>query len=1077
LLFALAAVCATMAFLAACGGGSSSQPSGTNTTPTLASIAVTPSMPSIALGTTKQFVATGTYSNGSTQVITGSVTWSSSNSDVATISNTAGSQGLASPVNTGTATITATSGTITGSTSLTVTGIVPALVSITIAPTAPTISQLATEQFTATGTYSDGSTQNLTNSATWQSSDTSVATISNTSGSQGLATTANPGNTTITATSGSVSGSTVLTVTAATLQSIAVSPLSQTIAQGATQQFTATGTYSDGTMQTLTTSVAWKSSNTSIATISNTAGSQGLASGVGGGTATITATSGSVSGTATLTVTAPTLVSIAVTPQSPSILVDKTQQFTATGTYSDSTMQNITDSVTWSSETTSVATISNSSGSQGLATGVNAGTSKITATLGTITGSTTLTVTASVSSQSWTLHGPVARQSHTAVYDPTSQQMIIFGGVDELTGADLNDVWLGTTQANEDDAFTGESPTGTAPEARYGHVATYDSVSNRMTIFGGGSGPAPTCLSDAWILSAANGQGSPSWISVSPATTPQARLYSGAAYDPNTNSMMVFGGSNCSGGYFNDVWVLSDANGEAGTPNWTKLTPTGGPPAARESGSAVYDSTDNILTIYGGDAGGSPFGDVWVLSHANGTGGTPVWTQLSPTGTAPMTRTGQTAVYDSANDRMIVFGGINSGTTLADTWVLTSANGIGGAPAWTEINTPSTAPSLAYHSAVYDAASNNMYAFAGLSSQSKLGVNDHAFTLTAANGLPSGNQNWVLGGPPVRYGQSAFYDSSTNGLFVFAGEHALSAINFNDYWEQAPVIGSTNLQWTAVTMSGSRPSGRWGQTGLYDSGSNRMMVFGGATGFPAPCANDYYVMEHANTVGGTPNWLAITPGGTAPPVRTLQASAYDSTTNTIMIFGGYNCTSTYYNDVWILSNANAVSGTPTWTALSPTGTPPSQRESASAIYDPTTNSLVVYGGDAGGAPFGDIFTLSHANGSGGIPAWTQLTPTTSGPGARSGHTATYDATNNIMMIYGGYDSTNILGDTWVLSNANGQGGAAVWTQTLTGQPRRFHSSEYDPNSNQMITYGGTTGVTTQAPTSDVYTLADANDLP
>jgi hypothetical protein len=391
--------------------------------------------------------------------------------------------------------------------------------------------------------------------------------------------------------------------------------------------------------------------------------------------------------------------------------------------------------------------------------------------------------------------------------------------------------------------------------------------------------------------------------------------------------------------------------------------------------------------------------------------------------------------------------------------------------------TTSTAPSLAYHSAVYDATSNNMYVFAGLSSEGKLAVNDHAFTLTEANGIPASGQEWVLGGPPVRYGQSAFYDSSTNALFVFGGEHAASAINFNDYWEQAPVIGSTNLQWTALSPGGSRPSGRWGQTGLYDSGSNRMMIFGGATGFPAPCVNDYHVLQNANTVGGTLTWLAITPAGTTPAIRTLQASAYDSATNTIMIFGGYDCTSTYYNDVWILSNANDVSGTPTWTELLPTGTPPSQRESASAIYDPTTNSLVIYGGDAGAEPLGDIWILSNANGTGGTPAWRQLTPTTTGAGVRSGHTATYDSVDNIMMIYGGYNGTDILGDTWVLSNANGQGGAAVWTQTLTGQPRRFHSSEYDPNSNQMITYGGATGVTAQAPTSDVYTFTDANDLP
>ncbi len=173
---------------------------------------------------------------------------------------------------------------------------------------------------------------------------------------------------------------------------------------------------------------------------------------------------------------------------------------------------------------------------------------------------------------------------------------------------------------------------------------------------------------------------------------------------------------------------------------------------------------------------------------------------------------------------------------MTDTWVLASADGEAGTPSWTQIATSGTAPSLAYHSAVYDQSADNMYVFGGTSTEDKLQTDDHAFTLSGANGLSSG-QKWVLGGPPVRYGQSAFYLSTINDMFVFAGQHASSNIDFNDYWQQSTVLGSTNLKWTTVTTNGSRPSGRFGHTGLYDNASNRMMVFGGATGFPAPCAN------------------------------------------------------------------------------------------------------------------------------------------------------------------------------------------------------------------------------------------------
>jgi hypothetical protein len=178
----------------------------------------------------------------------------------------------------------------------------------------------------------------------------------------------------------------VLTVTAATLQSIAVTPANPSITKGLTQQFAATGTYSDNSTQTLTGSVVWASATPGVATI--TAG--GLATGAGVGTSSISATLGGKSGSTVLTVTAATLQSIAVTPANPSITQGLTQQFAATGTYSDNSTQTLTGSVTWASATPGVATIT----AGGLATGAGTGTSSISATLAGKSGSTVLTVTA-----------------------------------------------------------------------------------------------------------------------------------------------------------------------------------------------------------------------------------------------------------------------------------------------------------------------------------------------------------------------------------------------------------------------------------------------------------------------------------------------------------------------------------------------------------------------------------------------------------------------------------------------------------------------------------------------------------
>jgi len=186
----------------------------------------------------------------------------------------------------------------------------------------------------------------------------------------------------------------------AVLQSITVSPTSASISVGATQQFAATGHYSDGSTQNLTSSATWSSSNPSDANIS----SSGSAAGLAAGSVNITATSNSVSSSAAvLTITAktvtPVLQSITVSPTSVSISVGATQQFAATGHYSDGSTQNLTSSATWSSSNPSDANISSSGSAAGLA----AGSVNITATSGGIVSSpaAALTVTATVSGNSF----------------------------------------------------------------------------------------------------------------------------------------------------------------------------------------------------------------------------------------------------------------------------------------------------------------------------------------------------------------------------------------------------------------------------------------------------------------------------------------------------------------------------------------------------------------------------------------------------------------------------------------------------------------------------------------------------
>lgn len=157
------------------------------------------------------------------------------------------------------------------------------------------------------------------------------------------------------------------------------------------------------------------------------------------------------------------------------------------------------------------------------------------------------------------------------------------------------------------------------------------------------------------------------WTQLSPSGGPPGvRVNHSAVFNSTNNRMIVFGGLNAdgvahSGPLFNDVWVLANADGLGGSSTWTQLSPTGGPPSARFTHSAVYDAVNNRMTVFAGDPNvgscGGAVNDVWVLTNADGTGGTPNWVELSPTGVLPSLRDTHTAVYNPATNRMVVFAG------------------------------------------------------------------------------------------------------------------------------------------------------------------------------------------------------------------------------------------------------------------------------------------------------------------------------------------------------------------------------------------------------------------------------------
>jgi hypothetical protein len=276
-------------------GGTTGMTGVTVSSATLKSVAVTPMSSLVVPASTEQLNATGTFTDGFTQVLNQYVTWSetdTSGSNVATVSTT----GVVTGQSAGTATVTAKSGSLSGSASLAVEGF--ALTSIRVSSQSTSVPETIQLPFTATGLFADSNQLDLTSVVTWTSSAPAVATISNVPNSDGVATGVAMGSTTIGASFQGQSDSANLTVTNATLVSIAVTPANPSISLGSTQQFTATGSFTQGPDINITNQVTWNSTDPAVAVIKTS----GVAVSAATGTTTIKASLDGVSGLTVLTV-------------------------------------------------------------------------------------------------------------------------------------------------------------------------------------------------------------------------------------------------------------------------------------------------------------------------------------------------------------------------------------------------------------------------------------------------------------------------------------------------------------------------------------------------------------------------------------------------------------------------------------------------------------------------------------------------------------------------------------------------------------------------------------------------------
>jgi hypothetical protein len=591
---------------------------------------------------------------------------------------------------------------------------------------------------------------------------------------------------------------------------------------------------------------------------------------------------------------------------------------------------------------------------------------------------------------------PPVRAAPSAIYDPLRDRMVIFGGNDPH--GYRNDVWALSLESGG--MWVQLQPAGISPSSRNGHIAVYDSLGDRMIIFGGIDSTGVQ-RNDTWALSLR--ADSLAWTPLTPSgPLPAGRWACASAYDARRHRLLIFGGRTPTG-LTNDTWALS----LVGPLAWHALQPTGPAPSAREGSLGVYDTRRDQFVVFAGLA--KYFrgkNDTWTLSLGPGS----AWTELQPTGSLPNPRELTAGIYDDVRDQLVFFGGAEVSN---DTWGLP----LNAPVAWTQLVSPLSQPPAPRYdfAAAYDPVRHRMLIFGGNPCATSSGCFLDETWALALDGPPTWLQLTPGGyGPTARWGASAIYDPVRDRVIVFGGEtgHTCGVdVCFTAMNDVYALSLADSLEWTRLWPGGPNPPARWYHAAVYDPVRYRMLVFGGRPdyGLGQPF-NDVWALA----LGESLTWSLLQPSGVAPDPRMSMTAQYDPIRDQLLIFGGYaerDYTDYYANDVWALSMGDSFA----WRQLLPPDPAPSPRRAAAMIYDPVRDRLVVYGGqlpECCPTRFAnDTWALSLA----GETRWIALSPSGPLPAGRGDFGGVYDALHDRFVILGGYgDAGLIFGDAWAL---------------------------------------------------------------
>lgn len=476
---------------------------------------------------------------------------------------------------------------------------------------------------------------------------------------------------------------------------------------------------------------------------------------------------------------------------------------------------------------------------------------------------------------------PTARGGAAMGYDSERQQLVLFGGTDNVTPN--NETWLNAGQG-----WTQLVPDGgAAPSPRFNTHLVFDAARKRLVLFGGqaatGNGSAIN-YQDTWEFDGA------AWADVTGAAAPPpGRGHSAMAYDPVRKKVVLFGGARDfapipAGSALDDFWEWNGTQ-------WSPIAITGKKPGPRTAASLAFDPDRNRLVLYGGFDVDFDLNEVWELPS-----GATTWehrTQL------PLPRSAA-ALGQKGPDEALLFGGYMTagGRNLGDTWRWKNGR-------WSPLSgagpTARSDASLAFHGGI-----------------ALLAGGQQSATVYPADSfaMGPGSDDWVAIPGPTPRSQAAMGHDPKRGLTVlFGGKNAGGRLA--DTW----VFDGT--AWAQKTTA-TTPPARKDAALLFDPVRQQLVLIGGSR-------TGGVISDDAWTFDGT-DWKELGGQPAAPSPRVWNALGFDAT-GRLWSFGGYNGTTTF-DDAAVFENG-------AWTAVPMPG--PAARFGAKLLHQGGARFLLVGG--------------------------------------------------------------------------------------------------------------------------------------